>query len=282
MSRPQALFRGVEQRGVAAGVDALIVIFLVIATAVIAEEVAGVKGQPFAWAAIALYFIVPPATRWQGTPGKRANGMKITTLSGERIGIGRSALRFVGTCLSWATLGLGFAVSFWNPRRRMLHDYIAGTVVVDAKATRDQVAGAAPPPPGWLKRVLGSLAMALLVALPIYLVANGMNARVAWQTNARNKHAMEALVAALERHRGAHGRYPARLPDLAVEPPRLEQHTRIFYAASDAGERCWLAIVFWRRPGLLPSDDVNEYDCAARSWRVIDYGEMKAKPEGGF
>lgn len=275
-------FAGATPRAGALIADLLIACALAIATALAAELLLEARPRAPALGVMALYFIVLPATRLQGTPGKRMNGLKITTLAGERIGIARSALRFAASLASWATAGLGFVACFWNPRRRTLHDYVAGTVVVPVKATAAQIASASPPPVPWGKRILGSLALALAIALPLFFFLEGMNARRAWELNAGNQKAVEPVVAAIERHRAAHGRFPARLADLGVQPPKLHERTALYYAASPGGDRCWLAIVYWLRPGMLPSDDVREYDCAAREWRVKDYGEMKASREAGF
>lgn len=282
MTTARPIFAGANLRAAALVLDGLIVCLLLLASAFTLEVMLQIKPQPFFWALIVAYYVMLPATRWQGTIGKRANRLRIATLAGERIGIGRSAVRFAAGLLSWATLGAGFIVCLWNPRRRTLHDYVAGTVVVDAGATPAQVAAAVPPPVPWPKRILGSLVMALGIGLPLVLFFEGMNARVAWQRNARNQQAAERVVVALEQYRSRNGRFPAKLSELGIERPKLEDRTVLHYAASGPGDQCWLAIVYWLRAGLLPSDDVKEYDCAARVWTVKDYTEMKAAADRGF
>jgi uncharacterized RDD family membrane protein YckC len=88
-----------------------------------------------------LYFAAFTASAWQATPGKRWFGIKVTDLSGRRIGIGRSIVRAVASVLSWVALFGGYLLALVTPRRQALHDLMAGTVVVDA----DLQPGALPP-----------------------------------------------------------------------------------------------------------------------------------------
>jgi uncharacterized RDD family membrane protein YckC len=116
-----------------------------------------------------LYFIIFPATRAQGTPGKRACGLKIATLGGDRIGFFRSLLRFVASLVSIAALFLGDLVMVWNRKHRAFHDMVAGTVVVEAKARPAEIAWSEPPAPSWIGRIAGTLAYAAVVALLVTL-----------------------------------------------------------------------------------------------------------------
>ena len=91
------------------------------------------------WNAIALlaaYFGLFPATPLQGTPGKRACGIRIVDTNGAQIGVGRSMLRFIASIPSIGLLGIGFVPAAWNSRRQALHDLAAGTVVVQAPIER--------------------------------------------------------------------------------------------------------------------------------------------------
>ncbi|MBB2168986.1 RDD family protein [Gluconacetobacter aggeris] len=78
----------------------------------------------------ALYYILFESSRLQGTPGKRACHMRVADLHGQRIGIGRAALRYFGHFLSVLTLGLGFLMVVWTRRKQTLHDLLAGTCVI--------------------------------------------------------------------------------------------------------------------------------------------------------
>lgn len=88
-----------------------------------------------------IYFGAFTASAWQATPGKRWFGIKVTDLSGRRIGIGRSLARVLASVLSWVALFAGYLLALLTPRRQALHDLMAGTVVVNA----DLQPGSLPP-----------------------------------------------------------------------------------------------------------------------------------------
>ncbi len=81
------------------------------------------------FALAAAWFIASESSRWQASPGKRLLGLRVTALDGGRCGVGRTALRFFAGIASWALLNLGHAMAGWNPGKRALHDFIAGTRV---------------------------------------------------------------------------------------------------------------------------------------------------------
>jgi uncharacterized RDD family membrane protein YckC len=116
-----------------------------------------------------LYFIVFPATRVQATPGKRACGLKIATLGGDRIGLFRSLVRFVASLLSIAALFLGDLAMVWSRKHRAFHDLVAGTVVGEAKSRAPEIAWSQPPAPSWTGRIVGTLAYAAVIGLLVLL-----------------------------------------------------------------------------------------------------------------
>ena len=77
------------------------------------------------------------ASRWQGSPGKRAFGLLVTDHNGDPPGIARAFARQVAGVASWITFNLGHLMAMLPPQHRALHDVIAGARVlrVDA-ATR--------------------------------------------------------------------------------------------------------------------------------------------------
>lgn len=80
-------------------------------------------------AAAALYFTCFEASAWQATPGKRLLGIQVASLAGLRIGLGRSAARFLAGSVSWLTFNLGHAMAGWRVDGRALHDLLAATRV---------------------------------------------------------------------------------------------------------------------------------------------------------
>jgi uncharacterized RDD family membrane protein YckC len=77
-----------------------------------------------------LYFAGFESSAWQGTPGKRALGLKVTDLAGRRISFGRATGRFFAKIISTAILLIGFIMAAFTERRPALHDRIAGTLVI--------------------------------------------------------------------------------------------------------------------------------------------------------
>lgn len=63
------------------------------------------------------------------TPGKMAAGIKVVTVSGDPVSVGRALGRALAEYLSAVTLGLGYLLAAFSDKRA-LHDYVAGTRVV--------------------------------------------------------------------------------------------------------------------------------------------------------
>jgi uncharacterized RDD family membrane protein YckC len=66
----------------------------------------------------------------QGTLGKKAMGIKVVDLQGNRISFLRSLGRFFGTYLSGIILCIGYLMPLFTEKRQTLHDMIASTIVV--------------------------------------------------------------------------------------------------------------------------------------------------------
>jgi uncharacterized RDD family membrane protein YckC len=67
------------------------------------------------------------------TPGKMALGIKITTVDGEPIDVGRAFLRYIGYWASAIILFIGYLMIAFTGEKQGLHDYIAGTVVIKTR-----------------------------------------------------------------------------------------------------------------------------------------------------
>ena len=78
----------------------------------------------------AAYFVFMHSSSKQATLGKMALGLKVTDLDGERIGVGKSFLRMIGTIVSAVLLMIGYLMVAFTERKQGLHDKIAGTLVV--------------------------------------------------------------------------------------------------------------------------------------------------------
>lgn len=86
-----------------------------------------------------LYFAVLEASAWQGTLGKKALGMSVTDLDGNRISFGRATGRYFAKILSTIIMMIGFIMVAFTGRKQGLHDMLAGTLVY--KASPSELAG---------------------------------------------------------------------------------------------------------------------------------------------
>jgi len=80
--------------------------------------------------ASAAYFVFMHSSSKQATLGKMAMSLKVTDLDGERIGVGKSFLRTIGSFVSAVLLMIGYLMVAFTERKQGLHDKIAGTLVV--------------------------------------------------------------------------------------------------------------------------------------------------------
>ena len=81
-------------------------------------------------AAIWLYFTLMESSRYQGTLGKIAIGIKVTDINGNRISWGKANARFWSKYVSALILYIGFIMAAFTDKRQALHDIIAGTLVL--------------------------------------------------------------------------------------------------------------------------------------------------------
>jgi uncharacterized RDD family membrane protein YckC len=68
--------------------------------------------------------------RLAGDPGQAGRRVRVTTLDGQRVGVGRATARLLAELLSLALLGFGFVLAGVDARKQALHDKLAGTLVV--------------------------------------------------------------------------------------------------------------------------------------------------------
>jgi uncharacterized RDD family membrane protein YckC len=70
--------------------------------------------------------------KYQATLGKRAMGLRVLGEDGGRISYGRATGRYFAKLINYFTLGIGFLMVIWDPRKQGLHDRICNTLVVKA------------------------------------------------------------------------------------------------------------------------------------------------------
>lgn len=77
-----------------------------------------------------LYFAFMESSEGQATVGKKAMGIMVTDLHGNRISFGQASGRFFGNFVSTMIIFIGYLMMFASPKGQCLHDMMAGTVVV--------------------------------------------------------------------------------------------------------------------------------------------------------
>jgi uncharacterized RDD family membrane protein YckC len=77
-----------------------------------------------------LYFAFCESSSWQGTLGKKALGLQVTDLEGNRISFGRATGRFFGKIISGMILLIGYIMAGFTARKQALHDIMAGCLVI--------------------------------------------------------------------------------------------------------------------------------------------------------
>ncbi len=137
---PAPLYAGFWRRAGAATLDGLI-----FSTPGLILSLAGFEiGQPWMEMAIWtiggwLYYALLHSSAWQATFGKRAFGIKVTGLQGERIGFGRATWRYLASLVSTVIFCIGYLMAAWTQRKQALHDKMAGTLVVNAAVAAEDV-----------------------------------------------------------------------------------------------------------------------------------------------
>jgi uncharacterized RDD family membrane protein YckC len=77
-----------------------------------------------------LYFSILESSAWQATLGKKALGLKVTDLAGNRISFGRATGRFFSKIISTLIIMIGYIMAGFTEKKQALHDMIAGTLVM--------------------------------------------------------------------------------------------------------------------------------------------------------
>ena len=102
--------------------------------------------------------------KWNSTPGKMLFGIKIVDeKTMKEPSTGQCLLRFLGYIVSTFTLFIGFLMIGFNKRKKGLHDYIAGTIVIYSK----------PLDPAWEKKKLKYQTYFMLSTLIILIIYFG-------------------------------------------------------------------------------------------------------------
>lgn len=112
------------------GAAAIVLSFLVVAIlSAAAAGVAMVVLYILAFVGQWLYFALQESGEHQATIGKRAVGVYVTDIRGERLTFARATGRYLAKILSGIPLDIGYMLAGWTKKKQALHDMIAGTYV---------------------------------------------------------------------------------------------------------------------------------------------------------
>ena len=90
----------------------------------------GPIGNLFSLVMAWLYFAIQESSASQATLGKKAMGLKVTTLDAERITFGQASGRHFGKYLSCIILFIGYLMMLWDENKQTLHDKMANTIII--------------------------------------------------------------------------------------------------------------------------------------------------------
>lgn len=76
-----------------------------------------------------LYEALTTSSDWQGTPGKKIIGLRVTDLQNRKISFWRATGRYFAKIISALLLMIGYFMAGFTARKQALHDMIAGTLV---------------------------------------------------------------------------------------------------------------------------------------------------------
>ncbi len=177
------------------------------------------------------------------TPGKMAAGIKVVTVDGGAVGVGRALGRAAGEYVSALTLGLGYLPAAFSDKRA-LHDYIAGTRVVYLEGTSNarKIAFS----------ILGAGSVIFAIAAIVLMVATGTGSAGKFKTlsiksgEGATKGNLGSLRSASAIYYGeAEGNYPATLeaminPEFLKEIPKtkIEDHPETAVWTAYGAEVC--------------------------------------------
>jgi uncharacterized RDD family membrane protein YckC len=78
-----------------------------------------------------LYHALMESSEWQATLGKKALGLVVTDMAGQRVSFGRSTGRHFGKIITnMVPLLIGYIMAGFTAKKQALHDMLAGCLVL--------------------------------------------------------------------------------------------------------------------------------------------------------
>jgi uncharacterized RDD family membrane protein YckC/Tfp pilus assembly protein PilE len=173
-----------------------------------------------------LYFALMHSSEGGATLGKKAFGIKVTRLDGERVSFLRATGRYFATWISAILLLIGYIMAGFTDRKQALHDMIASTLVVRADADPDTIANGR----GTMKLTVGVwLVILLLGPIPVIgvLAAVSIPAYNDYLTRSQITEAVAEARSArtmVEAYYGARKQLPANLQEAGYTLPPTSKY----------------------------------------------------------
>jgi len=220
-----------------------------------------------------LYFALQECSEHQATLGKRALGLRVIGLNGERLDFGQASARYFAAALNYITLYIGYAMVGLTERKQGLHDMVASTRVVNRQAGARL--------PGWAIAIL--VVVVLAVPMMGVLAAIAIPAYSDYTVKAKVGKAIADLapvrLAYAEYLEGGRG-VPTSISDLGVAAPNdaisrveIEDGLIVIRFNADAG-----AGLAGRQVALQPLHDASQ---GSVSWLCGNSTEASAMVERG-
>jgi uncharacterized RDD family membrane protein YckC len=132
------VYAGFWRRFAAAIIDGIIVFVVLLVGNILLGQIVASTSAAFAALSFAYfiglgvaYYVGLESGRRQATFGKRALGIVVTDLHGNRVSGMRALVRYLSKILSSMTMLIGYLMAGFTERKQALHDMIAGTLVVE-------------------------------------------------------------------------------------------------------------------------------------------------------
>jgi len=112
-----------------------------------------------------LYFSIFESSSLQGTPGKLIFGLRVSDLSGNRIGFGRSTGRHWVKLITELMFFILFVMMFFTERKQGLHDIVAGCLILNREKAKQSKM--------WIRIVVWCIAAIAVIAATIAIGISG-------------------------------------------------------------------------------------------------------------
>ena len=137
------VYAGFWRRFAAALIDGVLIAVVLIVCDVVLAVAFGGRSTEYSTISFALnfgisiaYYVGFESGPQQATLGKRALGIIVTDMHGNRISTGRAVGRYFGKLLSALILLIGYLMAAFTEKKQALHDMMAGTLVVVKPTSR--------------------------------------------------------------------------------------------------------------------------------------------------